>query len=258
MEDFLSQFVAYNNNLTTFFSNIFEQAPAISKKNKKPPILIHSALSAFGSNIPGAERTILHPLLRVSSRHKQTILMPSHADEAILKNNPKQNTCLGMGRIANRFSKSFGIKRSEHPLLSFSGRGSMAKELLKNHSPETGLGFYSPLGKLLNQNALVLMLGTDWTSCTAMHLIEYYYSNGDTIRCWAHLKGKDILWDDIPFYPKLFLPLGELFEKEQGENILSGPIPQYSGYKSQIQKNWKLFSMEKLYEFCIDRYPLFR
>ena len=63
--------------------------------------------------------------------------------------------------------------RSSHPLYSFSAVGGKAQEIIKEHPLDDGLGYNSPLGRLYDQNAKILLLGTDFESNTALHLAEY-------------------------------------------------------------------------------------
>jgi len=250
------------------------------------PVLVHAALSSFGSFVPGGEKTVLNALTAACALQGRTLAMPAHADPGCAhtaaadrktfllprKSAPGRGPCREMGRIADRFRRTTGVVRSDHPLLSFCAKGPLADALLGGHEPETGLGFDSPLGKLLEKNALILMLGTSWETCTALHLAEYAHAGDERVTCWARSGGKDLVWEDIPYRTELFAELGTAFEQERPAMILSGPIPRFSeppsrrtarssqerGHAPNPTAQWKLVRMPELISFCIDRYPHFR
>ncbi|MBV9024680.1 MAG: AAC(3) family N-acetyltransferase [Streptomycetaceae bacterium] len=63
--------------------------------------------------------------------------------------------------------------RSNHPHVSFVAKGSHDADITRRHPPEYRLSAHSPLGVFWELNATVLMLGTGWSTCTALHLAEY-------------------------------------------------------------------------------------
>jgi aminoglycoside 3-N-acetyltransferase len=77
-----------------------------------------------------------------------------------------------MGRIAELFRTIPGTLRSGNPLLSFCANGRLAKQITANHPLTPQLGMDSPLGKLYNLNAKILLLGVGYDSCTSFHLAE--------------------------------------------------------------------------------------
>jgi aminoglycoside 3-N-acetyltransferase len=259
----LSLFVANFNNLTTFFAAILEEGDRlIPPPRDTPPVLVHASLSAFGNSIPGGEKPVLAALITACRKHKRTLVMPAHADPGsahLTSRNPllafrRRAPCTGMGRIADRFRRTPGVQRSDHPLLSFCAAGPLQRQILRGHTPETGLGFDSPLGTLLDRDALILMLGTPWTSCTALHLAEYACAGDDRVSCWAPVGKHGRVWNDIPFRTEAFQALGSAFEHEHPDLVRSGPIPANKTTKA----TWKIVRMQSLFSFCVDRYPHFR
>ncbi|SDN03143.1 Aminoglycoside 3-N-acetyltransferase [Paenibacillus sp. yr247] len=78
----------------------------------------------------------------------------------------------GMGRIAELFRTLPESFRSSHPQVSFSASGKYAKTVIDNHQLSPQFGMNSPLGKLYELNAKVLLLGVSFSSCTSFHLAE--------------------------------------------------------------------------------------
>ncbi|MEO3808658.1 AAC(3) family N-acetyltransferase [Sphaerisporangium sp. B11E5] len=65
--------------------------------------------------------------------------------------------------------------RSRHPQTSFAAIGSLAARLMADHDLSDHLGENSPLAKLYEKKARVLLVGAGYESCTAFHLAEYRY-----------------------------------------------------------------------------------
>ena len=80
---------------------------------------------------------------------------------------------LGMGRLAEYVRRHPESVRSNHPQTSFSALGPSAAELMAVHDLDCHLGPRSPLGRLRERDAHVLLLGVGYEACTALHLAEY-------------------------------------------------------------------------------------
>lgn len=78
-----------------------------------------------------------------------------------------------MGALAEAVRRAPGALRSTHPQTSFAALGPAAGKLLAGHRQDCHLGERSPLARLYEADAQVLMLGTGFDSCTAFHLAEY-------------------------------------------------------------------------------------
>lgn len=78
-----------------------------------------------------------------------------------------------MGRVPERIRTWPGAVRSAHPQTSFAALGPNAVHLMHPHPLESALGEGSPLARMEKADALVLLLGVGYDSCTAFHLAEY-------------------------------------------------------------------------------------
>ena len=66
--------------------------------------------------------------------------------------------------------------RSAHPQTSFAALGPKARELMNDHAVDCHLGECSPLGRLYEEGAWILLLGVGYATCSAFHLAEYRYT----------------------------------------------------------------------------------
>lgn len=78
-----------------------------------------------------------------------------------------------MGALAETVRLAPGALRSSHPQTSFAALGPAAAALLAGHRQDCHLGEGSPLARLYETDAQVLLLGTGFDRCTAFHLAEY-------------------------------------------------------------------------------------
>lgn len=226
-------------------------------------VIVHSSLSSVGW-ICGGAIALIEALMEVISE-KGTIVMPTHsADysnpeqwenpaipkewiEIIKENMPAFDVQITptfwMGKVAEQFRSFPNIYRSYHPTVSFAAWGTKSKEITSEHSLEYSLGEKSPLNKLYQLGAKVLLIGVGYEDNTSFHLAEYKAENYETTICESPIKveGRRV-WSkyiDIEFKTELFDEIGMAFEKEAC--VIKGKIGQADA---------KLFSQNEAVDFA--------
>jgi aminoglycoside 3-N-acetyltransferase len=90
---------------------------------------------------------------------------------------PEVTPSNNIGAIAEAVRTWPGAQRSYHPQTSFAALGAKAEELTRDHHWDCHLGPNSPLGRLAETNAKILLLGVGYEVCSAFHLAEYLVPN---------------------------------------------------------------------------------
>jgi len=79
-----------------------------------------------------------------------------------------------MGALAENLRLKPGTIFSNHPNCAFMANGKDGASLMENQPLHFPLGKGSPLDKMYhNQNSYILLIGTGYEHCTALHLAEY-------------------------------------------------------------------------------------
>jgi len=210
-------------------------------------LLVHSSLSSMGWVIGGAEAVVWALLQAVGENG--TLIMPSqtmtNSDPTDYENppiplerhellrremlpyNPLTTQTSYMGVIAELFRTFPNTLRSNHPQTSFCANGKYAVEITKEHILTPQYGMNTPLGKMYDLKAKVLLLGVDYNSCTCLHMSETFsgvvpntYEHGAAIM--KDGKREWIRFNDIDWETDDFVMLGKAFEKNH--NVKKGKI----------------------------------
>ncbi len=218
---------------------------------KTDTLLVHASLSKLGFLIGGVQ-SALEALLEVVS--EGTLVMPTHSGDLsdpkhwenppvpktwqddIRKHmplfNPETTPTRGMGKIAQQFLCLKNSKRSNHPQVSFTAYGKIAADITKEHPLTPMFGLNSPLGKLYQRPAKILMLGTSLAYCTAFHLSEILagvrgpFVDGTVIET----KGKPtfVSFEDFDYDDEKFATIGnDLIDKGIIRTFKTGQATSY-------------------------------
>ena len=195
------------------------------------PVLVHASLSQIGHVKFGAE-TVIGALLQVLGPNGTLVTGAgtpenSTTSRAFLQRTDgltqeeveryraqmpafdRKHTPTSVGAIAEALRTWPGAERSGHPQSSFAAVGREARALMADHRVKCHLGEDSPLAKLYDRDALILMVGVGYRACSAFHLAEYRYCERPprrvyscVVKKWGNpswLEYRDVVLDDSDF-----------------------------------------------------------
>jgi aminoglycoside 3-N-acetyltransferase len=131
-------------------------------------LLVHSALSSLGHVVGGAGAVVRALCEAVAPGG--TVFVPTFSYGQV-PYDPNQAPSL-TGAVTEWFRRLPGAIRSLHPTHSFAGSGPHASAILADHDKVHPFGRGSPLWRLLEQNAKVLLIGCDHRSSSMVHVAE--------------------------------------------------------------------------------------
>jgi aminoglycoside N3'-acetyltransferase len=160
-------------------------------------VLVHSSLSHLGY-VAGGPQAVVLALLDVAGT-TGTVVMPAHSPDwsdpsqwqnppvpadwqQVIRDempayDPRLTPTRGMGAVVECFRHVSGAVQSSHPSASFVAVGPNATAIMEGHELANGLGERSPLGRLYDLDASVLLLGVGHANNTSLHLAEYRSDN---------------------------------------------------------------------------------
>ena len=155
-------------------------------------VIVHSSLSRIGWVIGEAHSVVVALLKSVGP--SGTIVMPAHtgvSDPSRWQNPPvpeawwttiRSNWPLfepdltplrAMGTVVECFRRLPGVLHSGHPAVAVVAYGPLAEQITVSHPLGRSLGDASPLGRLYELDAQVVLLGVGHTHNTSLHLAEH-------------------------------------------------------------------------------------
>ncbi|MCW3840072.1 AAC(3) family N-acetyltransferase [Micromonospora yasonensis] len=215
-------------------------------------VLVHAGLGGLGFLCGGPEAVLL--ALRDVLGPDGTVVVPTHtpdnSDPAGWSNppvpadwwpviraelpgfDPAVTPSRFMGALAELVRTWPGARRSDHPQVSFAALGPVAERIVAGHPLADMLGEGSPLARLYDLDADVLLLGVDHDCNTSLHLAEYRQPAPPRRRCGAAVLAGDggrewVWWEDVVLDEGDFARLGADLEATGAVRL--GPVGDGTG-----------------------------
>jgi len=199
-------------------------------------VLVHSSLSSLGW-VCGGPVAVAGALLDAVGT-AGTVAVPTHttgnSDPAGWSNPPvppswwptireqmpafdaQITPSTGMGAIAELVRTLPGARRSAHPQTSFAAVGPHAEQITSGHALDCAMGERSPLARIYDLRANVLLLGVGHASNSSFHLAEYRMPNPPRDRTGAAVvtpAGREwVTYEDVQIDAEDFDELGAAFD----------------------------------------------
>lgn len=205
-------------------------------------VIVHSSLSRLGWVVGGGQ-AVVEALLEVVGE-TGTIVMPSLSSDlsepsrwvappvpeawwqTIRDEMPAYDAALTpmlfMGETAGCFQRHPRTLRSAHPADSFMANGPLAEFVLHPHDLSSAFGDGSPLGRLYELDARIVLLGVGHDNNTSLHLAESRtrWAHRHVIECGAPMivdgVRRWVTYDDVDYDADDFAALGAAFAEATG------------------------------------------
>jgi aminoglycoside 3-N-acetyltransferase len=245
--------------------------------NPTSPLMVHSSMRRLGT-VDGGPSTVV-AALRKTLGPRGTLVVPaftpqnsdsspqyldrvrgmSEAEVEAVKDSmdpfdPATTTASTMGMLAEAVRQTPGALRSRHPQTSFAAVGSSAAEIISGHRQDCHLGEESPLARLYEMDAQVLLMGVGFEVLTAFHLAEYRVPNPPRrdYNCVIRTPGGERIWwqyEDVALDDSDFDRIGAAFEQEVSGAVRSGRVGSTT---------CRLLSLRKAVDFAQEWLPSHR
>ncbi|MGW2517173.1 aminoglycoside N(3)-acetyltransferase [Streptomyces sp. NPDC001617] len=215
-------------------------------------LLVHASLSALGT-VRGGARAVADSLLDVLGEEGTLVVYtqtPDNSDPSrwpvtrgyavpagewprlrasLPAFDPARTPSFGVGVLPEEVRTRPGALRSGHPQSSFAALGPAAARITAGHALDCHLGEDSPLARLEELEARILLLGVGYSVCTAFHLAEYRVpgqgtrdygcavADGSGGRRWHRYR-------DVDFDASVFAELGESYESLAERPVARGRV----------------------------------
>lgn len=155
-------------------------------------VIVHSSLSRVGW-VAGDAQTVIEALRLAVGEHG-TIVMPAHTGLsdpatwvnppvpeawcAVIRDNapafdPALTPMRAMGRVVECFRRLPGVRHSGHPAVAFVALGPHSHEVVDRHPLAQAFDDASPLGRLYELDARIVLFGVGHGNNTSLHLAEH-------------------------------------------------------------------------------------
>ncbi|GAA3866733.1 AAC(3) family N-acetyltransferase [Streptomyces lacrimifluminis] len=218
----------------------------------KDTVLVHASLSAVGP-VHGGARAVVDSLLEALGADGTLVVYtqtPDNSDPSrwpvtrgyavpakewprlrttLPAFDPERTPSFGVGVLPEEVRTRPGALRSDHPQSSFAALGPAAARITAGHALDCHLGEDSPLARLEELDARILLLGVGYSVCTAFHLAEYRVpgqgtrlygcavADGPEGRRWHHYR-------DVDFDASAFPALGDSYASLPERPVTSGRV----------------------------------
>jgi aminoglycoside 3-N-acetyltransferase len=132
-------------------------------------LVVHSSLSSFGDNVEGGANAVVDALL-ASVSPGGSVFTPTF-NYGQLPYDPATTPSLA-GAISEALRRRPEAQRSLQPTHPWAGIGPAAGEVLEGHERATPFGRGSPIWRLWERDARVLLLGVDHRANSMIHVAE--------------------------------------------------------------------------------------